>query len=394
VSRPSGSSSSSSAALVSSRTYSMALRVIATATLASCACASAVENGWGWPSPEAQQAHEGETQSDPAARTPGSWVARTDTSCPHAAGSLHVLSDPQRLLVAGGTAQLSGKSVMNQCTETLEDPLGASGTWKEGTPLLLPRSAHAGAVVNSTAFVFGGLIAKDPGAPPSKSPPQTSTAEMLGEGGWLPAPPLPAPRTGARAASLPDGRALIVGGFSGAPPSWQYLNTTLFFDGSHYTPGPELPCRAGPSPMCGLSNMGVQECAGSVFAVGGSGLNPAFPIVWRLPLAPRAAAWLPAPNLSAPLTWTATACVRAPSGGGTLYVIGGFGGTFQPTSAVVKLELASGGVPSPSGWTQATPLPGIRAQIEGAAVNESVFAIGGLGLGITGTAVDVLSAAR
>ncbi len=368
----------------------MALRGMAAAALVSCSCASDVANGWGWPAMNATQV---ETASlDSAAQ--GGWEARSDTSCPHAAGSVHVLSDPLRLLVAGGTAQLSGKGVMNQCTETLENPLGAGAQWKEGSPLLLPRSAHAGAVVNSTAYVFGGILVKDPRAPPSKAPAATSTAEMLAEGGWLPAPQLPSPRTGVRAASLPDGRALLVGGFQGAPPTWTYLNTTLFFDGSHYTPGPELPCPAGPSPLCGLSNLGVQECAGSVFAIGGSGLEPAFPEVWRLPLVPTSTAWVPAPNLSAALTWTSTACVTAPSGGGTLYAIGGFGGSFQPTSAVVKLELAPGGVPSPSGWTQATPLPGIRAQIESAAVNNSVFAIGGLGLGITGTAVDVLIATR
>jgi hypothetical protein len=350
---------------------------MAAAALLSCAAVAraGVDNGWSWPAnDQAQLEQSGLARRNSAEQ--GGWAARSDTSCPHAAGSVHLLSDPQRLLVAGGTAQLAGKGVMNQCTETLENPLEADEKWKQGSLLLLPRSAHAGAVVNSTAYVFGGVVAKDPGHPPSAPPPATPTAEMLAEGGiWLPAPQLPSARTGVRAASLPDGRALLVGGFQGAPPSWHYLNTTLFFDGSKYTPGPELPCPAGPSPLCGLSNLGVQECAGSVFAIGGSGLEPAFPEVWRLPLAPTPTAWVPAPNLSAPLTWTSTACVMARSGGGTLYAIGGFGGNFQPTSAVVKLELAPGGVPSASGWTQATPLPGIRAQIESVAVNSSVFAI-------------------
>ena len=65
--------------------------------------------------------------------------------------------------------------------------------------------------------------------------------------------------------------------------------------------------------------------------------------------------------------------------------------TFEPTADVFKLEVAAGGVPSAAGWTQATALPGVRAQIAGAASNGSVFAVGGLGAGLSGTAVDVLA---
>ena len=293
-----------------------------------CSVSAAVEDGWAWPAEtlETVAGGAGKGGSLSASATGSEWAALSDTSCPHAAGSVHVLAEPPRLLVAGGTGKAPHS--MTQCTETLANPLaGAGAKWTTGSPLLLAREAHAGAVVNGTAYVFGGVVA-DPTAPPSETPPPTATAEMLdAAAGWVPAPQMPGPRTGVRAATLPDGRALLVGGFEGAPPHWSYLNTTLFFDGMRYTPGPELPCAAGPAPLCGLSNLGVQECGGSVFAIGGSGLEPSFPTVWRLDLA-SPAAWVAAPNLSVPLTWAGTACVQAPAGGGggTLYTLGGFGG--------------------------------------------------------------------
>ena len=36
------------------------------------------------------------------------WLALGDTNCEHAAASSHILRDPPRLLIAGGTAQLLG----------------------------------------------------------------------------------------------------------------------------------------------------------------------------------------------------------------------------------------------------------------------------------------------
>jgi hypothetical protein len=290
------------------------------------ASAGRVQDGWAFP------AH---ALAAPAAAAGGGggWSFLSQTGCPHASASAHVLSDPPRLLVAGGASR---EGRVTQCTEELASPLAAgAGKWSKGAPLLFPRAAHAGAVINGSAYVFGGHLAKDPEAPPGQAPLPTALAEVLGPGGgssWQPAPSLPSPRTGVRAATLPDGRALIVGGFEGAPPHWSYLNITLIFDGKSYTPGPELPCPAGPSPTCGLSNIGVQECGGSIFAVGGSGLEPAFAAVWRLDAA-KLQAWVPAPALPSPLTWAATACVPAEDAGGgsargagaTLYAIGGCG---------------------------------------------------------------------
>ena len=148
---------------------------------------------------------------------------------------------------------------------------------------------------------------------------------------------------------------------------------------------------SGPSPKCGLSNLGVQECGGSVFAVGGSGLEPAFAAAWRLDITTPGAAWLPAPALPAAMTWTATACVPTGAGAATLYAIGGFSGQFQPVATVYELSLGVGGVPSATaGWAQATALPGVRAQIAGLGVNSTVFAISGLGAGLATTAADKL----
>ena len=330
----------------------------------------------------------------PAAAAPereaaAGWTALSDTGCPHAGGSVVVLDGPPRLLVAGGVAQRPPETV-TPCAETLSLPAAAGAKWAPAAPLLLPRAAHAAATINGTAFVFGGHLAKDPTAPPSEAPKPTATAETLGPAGWLPAPPLPGPRTGVRAASLPDGRALLVGGFEGAPPNWSYLNTTLFADGRGYTPGPELPCPAGPSPKCGLSNIGVQECAGSVFAIGGSGLEPSFATVWRLDAADPTE-WVAAPALPAPMSWVGTGCVEKAGGGGTLFTVGGFGGTFEPSSATLSLELGEGGKPSTSGWQQSTALPGVRAQVAAAGSNGTLFAIGGLGAGLADTAADMLS---
>jgi hypothetical protein len=350
----------------------------------------------GWPAPP----HHAMVPPPPSnlAATKG-WEARADTNCGHAAGTTHVLHNPTRLLASGGTGQLSGHSTISPCSEVLHVPTGAQsssapgGSWQVSSPLLLPRSAHAGAVLNGTvAFVFGGVVPAGPGAPPSTQPPQTASAEMLRGGGWLPAPPMPGPRTGARATALPDGRALIAGGFVGKPPAWTYLNATLIFDGARYEPGPEIPCDAGPSPRCALSNMGVQECMGHAWAVGGSGLEPAYTSVWRLD-ATKLDKWVAGPALPSPATWVGTACAPkvGGGGGGSLYVIGGFSGEFQPVTTTMVLELGADGMPSTGQWQKAAPLPLMRAEIAAAVVDGTIFAVGGLGAGKAATEVDALA---
>ena len=157
--------------------------------------AANVANGWS-PRPASSAQNNSALFS---AGSPSDWAPLCDTSCGHASGSAHLLGDPPRVLIAGGATQ-HGK--VTQCTEQMSDPLGAAPVkWETVSPLLLPRAAHAGAVVNGTAYVFGGHLGKDPTAPPSSAPQPTATAEMLSAAGWVPAPPMPGARTGVRAAS-------------------------------------------------------------------------------------------------------------------------------------------------------------------------------------------------
>ena len=202
----------------------MTMALSAALILGSAAAAHpGVRNGW---NPLHTRADSVELSTD--VNTGTDWTLLSDTSCNHASGSAHLLRNPTRVLIAGGTSR---EGAVTQCTEMMLPPLSPTANWATASPLLLPRAAHAGASLNGTAYVFGGHLAKDTHAPPGDAPPPTATAEMLSPNGWVPAPQLPGPRTGVGAASLPDGRALIVGGFEGAPPKWSYLNTTFFFDG-------------------------------------------------------------------------------------------------------------------------------------------------------------------
>ena len=104
------------------------------------------------------------------------------------------------------------------------DECGGLGTRKEVNAQLLTADPSVTIVTNSRtsgeqsvrhelvhAFADLGEECAARRAPPSTPPPQTASAEMLRGGGWLPAPPMPGPRTGVRATALPDGRALIAG---------------------------------------------------------------------------------------------------------------------------------------------------------------------------------------
>ena len=100
---------------------------------------------------------------------------------------------------------------------------------------------------------------------------------------------------------------------------FRYLNETLFYDGTHYVPAPALPCpqlQPGHAPDCALSNIAVQACGGSVFAIGGSGLGPAYAAVWRLDVEGSARAWVAAPPLLGATTWAGSACIAGTSHSG------------------------------------------------------------------------------
>ena len=287
------------------------------------------------------------------------WAPLPSTEHQHVTAAALVVAG--KVMVAGGST-LKGEG--QNSTEFLMASASSSGsgtshqqTWLPGFPMLVPRSAHGAALVKGVAHLFGGIDHRSHANPK----PATATAESLQSDGWRAAPSLPTPRTSVRAASLADGRALLVGGFLGGSANFSYLNSTLFFDGSRYTPGPQLPCPQKPpghAPDCALSNIAVQECGGSVFAIGGSGEGPAYAAVWRLDVKGGAKAWVAAPPLPAATTWAGSACVQQQSvaaggnhqttqqqqqqqqgGGFTLFSIGGFNGEFRPTPTVYTLQV-------------------------------------------------------
>jgi len=272
------------------------------------------------------------------------------------------------------------------------------GKWSAGPPMHSARAAFGAALLTTGGtpklYVFGGMASDLPSGAGCNI---TDTAEVLRDGRWQQAPPMPCPRTGQSAATLPNGNEiLIVGGFcstlegpkacpgitspSGAP--FAYTNKTLRFDGEKYTAAADLPCASGSAPLCGLSNLAVTTCGGKVWVIGGGGYAPSYADVHAYD--PDADAWVKGPDLPEPKSWAASACVDK-NGAEQLVVAGGLDGQFQASASVWILATDGGGK---SGWVAGPPLPTPKAFTSGAllAAKEgagTVMAAGGAGAEVT-----------
>ncbi|MFI5689647.1 DUF6603 domain-containing protein [Streptomyces sp. NPDC051636] len=136
---------------------------------------------------------------EPAAKT---WSAVQGLATARHGHSTTVLDDG-RVLVAGGRGA-DGKLLDSS---EVFDPVAA--TWSPAAPLRTPRAGHSATLLSTGAvLVAGGTGARGGGEGTLDS------AELFAPrvGSWSPAKPMADARSGHRAAVLPGGRVLVVGG--------------------------------------------------------------------------------------------------------------------------------------------------------------------------------------
>jgi N-acetylneuraminic acid mutarotase len=171
-----------------------------------------------------------------------SWSRVGKMRVPRDQASFIVMTDG-RVLVAGGSVpldqpiQLSNGETINEkavAATELFDP--ATRTWSlagqlnpSSTYLTLVALPHAGALAagGCAGYGYSGAIQAGTGA-------ASSLAELFDPAtlAWNSTTPMPEPRCGASAVSLPDGRAFLAGGDQGTAP------TAVIFDPAsrHWTP--------------------------------------------------------------------------------------------------------------------------------------------------------------
>ena len=153
-------------------------------------------------------AHGYATLYDPAL---GSWTATAPLDPQGGIGAPTLLPDGRVLLSGGsinGGISPGGRITLN--TAQLYDP--AADRWLALPRMATSRSGHTATVLrDGTVLVVGGM-----GGYGSGPSPATASAERFDPrtGRWTTVAPLPTPRGYHLAASLPDGRVLVVGGLT------------------------------------------------------------------------------------------------------------------------------------------------------------------------------------
>lgn len=196
---------------------------------------------------------------DPADR---SWLQSGLLNTARTGAAAAVLADG-RILVAGGLyIDRTGQSDLD--SSELWDP--ASGSWSSTGPLAGTRvDASAATLADGRVLVVGGVASNGDQA-------QQAAAEVYDPetGRWSSAGTLATARSGFALVALADGGAIVVGGFGGlAPRAVGRVSTVERFDPVSNT---WSPAQDFPGPVAGAT--GIRLADGRVLVAGGSAREP------------------------------------------------------------------------------------------------------------------------
>lgn len=178
------------------------------------------------------------------------WYAAGELGTPRELHTATVLPDG-RVLIAGGRDAGGGALASAE----LYDPI--DGSWTAAAPMSVARAMHiAAALPDGRVLVAGGSTG-------GGDPPVTDSAELYdpATNAWTPTARMSAPRFWYAAASLANGRVLVVGGWSGG---------TALATAEHYDPDSGLWTRAAPMAKARYGHTLTALPDGTVLAVRGS----------------------------------------------------------------------------------------------------------------------------
>jgi len=303
---------------------------------------------------------------DPAA---GTWSATESLNAPRD-GFVAVTLDDGRALVTGGlTGSNPAYGVYGAYSSTkLYDP--QTGTWSATSLLNVARYEPAGALLHDgTVLVAGGTYID------TSTDSRLASAEIYDpeSGEWSRTENLGTARTGARAVTLADGRVLVVGGNGDIEGSWPFASAEI------YDPAAGTWASAGSMKLPREAFSLVALPDGGALVVGGfAGADSRDGAGWPATASaerfdPRTGRWSDAGTMqSAAANRTAVLL-----GDGRVLVAGGISGPefTEGSVAVVDAELYD---PATGTWTVTMPLPGPRERASVVTMTDgSVLLVGG-----------------
>jgi serpin B len=306
---------------------------------------------------------------DPAA---GTWSATESLNAPRD-GFVAVTLDDGRALVTGGiTGDNPADGVYGSYSSTkLYDP--QTGTWSATGLLNTARFEPAAALLHDgTVLVAGGTYID--GSTDSR----LASAEIYDpeSGEWTHTGDLSAARSGAQAVTLADGRVLVVGGDGDIEGSWPFASTEIYDPATGtWTAAGALALPRYDFSLVALPDGGAMIIGG--FAGADSRDGPGWPATSTVErFDPRTGHWSDVGTMH---TAAANRTVMV-LGDGRVLVAGGIGGHEQPdhetgSPAISDAELYD---PATGAWTATTPLPGPRERASAVTLTDgSVLLVGG-----------------
>jgi len=192
------------------------------------------------------------------------------------------------------------------------------------TDMAQPRAFHGSAVMGDFLYMFGGSVAKGPGATDEGPSGSVSKSRIL-EGGrlgpWEETTPLPQPRLYIGASTLVLNDVVYIVGGSNRTRDGERYNTAIY---SRPLPnGTLLPwAESAPYSTTGLSTMAAVSTPGHIHVIGGMAQTADVPTteVWTNPIYSDGSmgAWVAGPPMPVPLWFHS-----AGTAGGRVYVWGG-----------------------------------------------------------------------
>lgn len=183
----------------------------------------------------------------------GTWATAAPMSVPRYHPTLTVLPD-SRVLAAGGG---SGGDIVSAGAE-LFDP--STGRWTEAPPMSTPRLDASAVLLHTGQVLVAG------GEATANEASSLSSAELFDyrTNRWTPAPSMYNAHAAAISAILPDGTALVAGGYDYAGGFGIATGASEFYDpvNGRWSAGPPLQLARGEAGFARLTD-------GSVLAVGG-----------------------------------------------------------------------------------------------------------------------------
>ncbi len=151
-------------------------------------------------------AWDGSVQSEIWDPANGSWSRTPDRSTPRSDGVLVALKDG-RAIYAGGEGDFGDRPVWTLDLASIYDP--STDEWSAAAPMLQPREGASGALLPDGRVLVAGGSWKG-----GVTFGWLSTTEIYdpSRDKWSKGPPLPEARSGANVVTLADGRILLVGG--------------------------------------------------------------------------------------------------------------------------------------------------------------------------------------